>query len=179
MSAAIHVAFVRAVMIGREGLRREVLLGMFDRAGAAHPTSYLATGNVSFAVDPARLGEVVDAVEADLAALLGRATPLFVRTLDELRDLVASDPFADPPMPDVVGREVTMFRDRVPAHLDLPIESPRGDWVVFAAREREVLSVQRLVDGRTQSPGGRIERLAGQTATTRAIGTIERIVAKL
>ncbi len=116
-----YVAFVRAVMIGREGLHRPVLLDMFERAGAADPVSYISTGNVSFTVTPERLDDVVVAVEADLARLLGRPTPVFVRLFDDLAALVDSDPFAAAPFDDVDARLVTFFRTAVPASMALPM----------------------------------------------------------
>lgn len=174
-----YVGFVRAVMIGREGLHREVLLDMFERAGAASAVSYISTGNVSFECDPARLADIVDAVESDLAALLDRYTEVFVRSHDELRSMHDSDPFATSPDEQPDHRLVTMFRRAVPDTLNLPIESPKGYWVAFAAGPREVFSVTREIDGRTQDPGGVIERLADERATTRAWSTIERIRTKL
>jgi uncharacterized protein (DUF1697 family) len=175
-----YVAFVRAVMIGREGLHREVLLDMFERGGAPGAVSYLSTGNVSFAAEPGSVDSVVDRVESDLEQLLGRPTPLFVRSLADVAALVDADPFATAPFDDVYARLVTFFRTAVPGSLALPMVAPNGDWEVFASGRGEVFSVTRAWPDRQPSdPGGVIQRLAGQPATTRALGTIERIVAKL
>lgn len=173
------VAFVRAVMIGREGLHRVVLLDMFERAGASDAVSHITTGNVSFSADAVALDDVVDAVEADLAALLGRETPLFVRSLTDLFALVDTDPFANQPFDDVYARLVTFFRAAVPASIALPMRAPNGDWEVFGAGRGEVFSVTRAwPDRQPQDPGGVIQRTAGEPVTTRALGTIERIVAR-
>ena len=167
-------------MIGREGLHRQVLLDMFERAGAADAVSYISTGNVSFSVEPARLDGVVEAVEAELEALLGRATPLYVRSLDELIDLVERDPFGAAPFEDVYARIVTFFRNGVPESVEVPLDARNGDWAVFAAGPSEVFSVTRAwPDRQPQDPGGLIQRMAGEPVTSRAIGTIERIVQKL
>lgn len=174
-----HVAFVRAVMIGREGLHRTVLLDLFERAGAVDPVSYISTGNVSFSPGSAGVGTIVERVESGLEALLGRPTPLFVRTVDEIVELLDRDPFTAAPFDDAVAFEVTLVRDRVPSGLTLPVDSPDGRWSVFAADDRHVFSVQRIVDGTTRSPGGVIARAVGEPVTTRAIGTLERIAAKL
>jgi uncharacterized protein (DUF1697 family) len=176
----LHVAFVRAVMIGREGLHRDVLLAMFERAGADDCVSFISTGNVSFRAEPGGVSAIVEQVEDDLEQLLGRATPVFVRSLGELATLLASDPFADPPVDAVRGCEVSFFRSAVPDHLDLPMSASNGDWVVFGTGPREVYSVTReRSDRQPSSPGGVIERTAGEPITTRALGTLERIAAKL
>lgn len=163
-----YVAFVRAVMIGREGLHRKVLLDLFTDAGARDVVSYISTGNVSFSIDPGALPALVDEVERGVTDVVGRQTEVFVRSLDALVATRERDPFADQPYPDAQDLLVIMFRDGVPDRLDLPIASPRGDWIVFAAGPGEVFGVCRDVDGRRQSPGGVIERMAGERMTSRA-----------
>jgi len=174
-----YVGFVRAVMIGREGLHRQVLLDIVEDAGGIDPVSYISTGNVSFDLDDDELPDALEAIEGAIEHVVGRPTPVFVRSLDELVALHASDPFADAPFTDAQDLVVIMFRDRVPASLDLPITSPRGDWAVFGAGPREVFGAVRDVDGRRQSPAGVVERIAGEQMTSRAWSTIERIVSKL
>ncbi len=175
-----YVAFVRAVMIGREGLHRDVLLDLVTAAGGHNPVSYISTGNVSFDVtDDVDLDALVDELERGITDVVGRPTEVFVRRLDELADLHDRQPFSSTPFPEFQDALVIMFRDAVPDRLHLPIESPRGDWVVFDAGPREVFAVNRDVDGRRQSPGGVVERLAGERMTSRAWSTIERIVSKL
>jgi uncharacterized protein (DUF1697 family) len=176
--ATTSVAFIRNVMIGREGLMRDVLLGMFASAGATDLVSYLSTGNVSFQGDePHRVCELV---ETDLERLLGRVTPVFVRSLEELVALVDADPFAEPPAGPVRDEVVTLFRERVPDHLVLPIAAPNGDFVAFGAGPAELFSVViDRHDRQPSAPGGYLERLAGEPVTTRALGTIERVVARL
>jgi uncharacterized protein (DUF1697 family) len=180
MAVGTHVAFVRAVMIGRDGLHREVLLECFGRAGAANAASHLATGNVSFEVDAESLPDLIDRVERDLELVLGREAPLYVRSLDELAELVARDPFVGAPFDDVYARIVTFFRARVPTTFELPLVAANGDWSVFGAGPRELFSVTRAwPDRQPQDPGGVIQKLAGEPVTSRAIGTIERIVRRL
>lgn len=166
-------------MIGREGLHRDVLLDIVERSGGRGPASYLATGNVSFDLGPGELPAAVEAIETGIEQVVGRETPVFVRTLDRLVELIESDPFDSSPYPEPRDRLVTLVRDRVPAGFELPIVADRGDHHVFATAGAEIFSVTREVDGRTQSPGGVIERSVGEPVTTRAWGTIERIVTKL
>jgi len=167
-------------MIGREGLHRSVLLEMFERAGAVDAVSYISTGNVSFAVAPDHLDHVVTSVEADLDRLLSRPTPIYVRRLDELVEMLERDPFSSAPFDDVHARLVTFFRCAVPPSVELPLSAPNGDWSVFDTGPAEVFSVTRAwPDRQPNDPGGTIQRIAGEPVTTRAISTIERIVAQL
>ena len=123
MKLTTYVGFDRAVMIGREGLHREVLLDMFRRAGATDVVNYISTGNVSFALPEDQIDELIASVGRDLDELLGRPTPVFVRSLEELLAMLDQDPWRRAPHDDVIDRTVIFFRDRVPNDLPVPLES--------------------------------------------------------
>lgn len=118
-ATAEHVAFIRAIMIGRQGLHREVVLDLFRDAGALDPVSHLATGNVSFRAHPRDLDDIVGHVEEGLEATAGRPKLLYVRRLTHLVAMVDADPFAAAPSHDAPQREVVFVPGRVP-----PIELP-------------------------------------------------------
>lgn len=175
----VHVAFVRAVMIGREGLHRQVLLEIFGRAGGHDARSYISTGNVSFTAPERDVPALVEVVEAGVAEVVGRPTPVYVRRLDELEALIAADPFAESPIARPAERTVAFFRSGVPASIEVPSWSDRGDIAVVATGPREVFCVNQEVDGRLRGPGGWIQRIGGEPVTTRAWSTVNRIVDKL
>jgi uncharacterized protein (DUF1697 family) len=163
-------------MVGREGLTRDVLVGIFADAGAEDPVSHLATGNVTFReVDDER--GLVDRVELGLAGVLGRNEPVFVRAVDQLREQVETDPFRDAPFDDVHERCVS-FTNGTVRGLDLPMGTARGDAIAFAARDEDIFSVTRLVGGRPGTMGRILERTLGRALTTRNWNTIERIVGR-
>lgn len=173
-----HVAFVRNVMIGREGLTRAVLLEIFRRNGAEDPVSYISTGNVGFGL-PAREVPALSAdVERSLEAVIGRQEPVFVRSLGWLADRVDERPFDGAPFENPHERIVSLAPGPPPVVPELPLISERGDFAVFRIDGTEVYSVSRLVDGTTRSPGGVVERLCGRPITSRSWNTIERVVAK-
>lgn len=163
-------------MVGRQGLTRDALLRVFVDAGADEPVSHLTTGNVSFGYDGSTRGFQRD-VEAGIANILGRREPVFIRSIAALRRAVAKNPFADPPFADVFERCVS-FTDVSAKSLELPMTTPRGDAVVFAADARAVFSVTRQVDGRPGNPVRLIERALGRPVTTRNWNTVERILRK-
>lgn len=177
MSLRTYVGFVRAVMIGRDGLHRSVLLDLVGAAGGVDPVSYLTTGNVSFRAEPDAVDGVVRELEAGFSAVVGRATPVIPRTLDHLEELVERAPFDEPPHDAPIARLVTMARHELDADIELPIMSPRGGYRAFEVEGGDVFSITIDTGGRVQDPGGLIERTVGVPVTTRAWGTIERIVA--
>jgi len=58
-----YVGLVRNVMLGREGLHRDVLLRVVDAAGGRSAASHLTTGNLMFDTAPSRLEDVVRRLE--------------------------------------------------------------------------------------------------------------------
>ncbi len=170
-----HVAFIRYVMIGREGLHRDVLLGIFADAGAIEPRSHLATGNVSFEWNASSLAGLIEATQTGIERTIGRFEPVFVRSVVALQRSIQSLPFRDPPISDVGHRCVT-FTEKSVAHLELPIVSSREDAYIFAADGTDLMSVTRLIDGRGGNVNRMIEKALSCAATTRNWNTIERIV---
>jgi uncharacterized protein (DUF1697 family) len=170
-----YAAFIRAIMIGREGLTRVVVLDAFQSAGAVDPTNHLATGNVAFDADPRSVDLLVAQVSARLSEVKGRSTPIFVRSLDELASTRWDDIFASRP----AGYDKDLLVTFVPGHappLDLPLAGPKDLSVVFDHRPGALFSASRSVDGQTSNPGGMIEKALGVPVTTRAVGTITKVL---
>jgi uncharacterized protein (DUF1697 family) len=161
-------------MIGREGLTRDVLVRMFLDAGADAPVSHLATGNVSFGLTGPS-GPLRRAIEAELAQVIGRREPIFIRTLAALRRDVRDDPFADLAIDDVYERCVTLTDERVDG-LTFPVTNARRDVVVFAAHGRDVYSVTRRIDGRAGTPSALLRQRLTRPFSNRNWNTIEHIV---
>ena len=174
-----YVGFVRAVMLGRDGLHRSVLLNLFRDAGAANVVSYITTGNVSFDADLDGLDGLVSHAERGIERVVGRRTEVFVRAADALAAMQDDDPFQHQPLELPHEQAVAFFYDTVPDGLELPIRSPAGDVVVFAARRRELLSVSVRENGLSRGAGGLIEKATGERVTSRAWSTVERILDKL
>ena len=168
--------FVRNVMIGRNGLSAEVLLELVARAGGHEPRSHLATGNLTFSASPELLEVIRAGIEDSVELVLGRRENVFIRSVASLASAVRSDPFAEMMADDVYERCVTFVPAEPRASLSLPMQTPRGDVVLFDCRAGGVLSITRLISGRPGQPGRFLESTLGLRVTTRNWNTIERIV---
>ncbi len=171
-----YAVFIRNVMVGRQGLTQIELLRAFTAAGALEPVSHLSTGNVSCDLrEPVALFRA--RVEAALAAILKRSEPVFVRPLAALRAQAARDPFAEAPK-DRIHERCVLFTGAQVTALAVPLETARGDAVVFAVDGPDVFAITRLVGGRPGSPGRLVEKALGRPLTTRNWNTILHILAK-
>lgn len=172
---ARHAAFIRNVMLGREGLNQEVLLSIVERADATAPRSYISTGNVTFSAAPSTIPQVTARIEAGIADVIKRHERVFVRSIPELESMLSSGPFTKLAF-EAHDRYVSFTLEPIGPTVEVPFQSGRGDIIALDRTVREVFSATRLVRGRATGPGPFIEKKIGQPITTRNWNTIVRIV---
>jgi len=143
----------------------------FEAAGFTDVKTVLSSGNVVFTSRRASESLLQAKAEAAMRKRLGREFVTIIRSVDDLRDLLASDPYRDFP-PRNAKRVVTFLRDAPATQLTLPIE-------VDGARILHVLGRDVLVDY-LPSPKGPvfmtlIEKTFGKVTTTRTWETIAKV----
>jgi uncharacterized protein (DUF1697 family) len=170
-------AFFRNVNLGRPGKpTREQFVKAFEQAGGKDVRSFLTHGNAVFSASSKRAAQAVlrDACKR-LEAVCGLTEPAFLRGLDSLAKLVASDPFADGPDDDIYERCVSFVPAKALSLVELPVITARRDVEIFAAGDEEFLSVSRKFTASPGSPNAWLEKNLGLSATTRAWNTVVRI----
>lgn len=175
----IYVGFIRAVMVGRDGLHRQVMLDAFEQSGATSPINYISTGNVSFEADAQKMTAMTEEIEQRLESIVQRRTEVFVRSLDELVAMAESEPFTGHPLTGSVAESVAFFYDKAPTDDLLPLVSKAGDVAVFGEDARHWYTVAKVENGLSRGSGGMIEKATGERVTSRAWSTIDRILTKL
>jgi uncharacterized protein (DUF1697 family) len=106
------VALLRAVNVGGTGkLPMTELKAMCEAAGFQSVRTYIASGNVVFQSRKTE-AQVKDALEAVLAAYVGKPVGVMVRTAAEMAAVLASNPF--PNMPS--NRTITYFLEGTPGN---------------------------------------------------------------
>src|SRR5687767_10427662 len=103
-----YIAFLRAINVGKHNrIRMEDLRVLCSDAGLEGVRTYLQTGNVLFETELTE-GEAATLIEETLAAHGLRNVVAAVRQRDELAALMATNAFANHPMPEY-GQLVTLF----------------------------------------------------------------------
>ena len=175
-----YAAFLRNVNLGRPASpTRRQLEAAFLESGAATAESFLVNGTLVFTLAPGARPRAVAARACEaMRASCGLREPVFVRSVEELRRLVASDPFAGQV---AQGRDACCIsflgapRKGLPA---FPVVTTRGDLELLATEDTHVLSVSRWVGKSAGSPNAWLERTLGEPATTRNWRTVVRLVEK-
>ncbi len=86
------VAFVRGINVGGKTVKMAELKKMFESLGFGDVSTYKASGNVIFDSDESA-PTITKKIESGLHKLIGSETHAILRTMDELKVLVAAGPF--------------------------------------------------------------------------------------
>ncbi|MEV5440238.1 DUF1697 domain-containing protein [Streptomyces sp. NPDC052682] len=170
-----HVVFYRSMNLGHPGSPdRATLESALAAAGARAVRSFQTNGTVLLeADDPVCV--VAEAAKA-LEAAAGYTQPAMVRGLDLLVDVLAGQPFDGHEDSRTYRETFTFFDGGRPIALELPWTNAKGDITLVELREGLALSIIRKQGSNAGGPTAEIERMAGVPATTRTLGTIERLV---
>jgi len=90
-----YFAFLRAINVGGHTVKMEALRRNFEELGFAGVETFIASGNVIFETGNGPVTELENRIEAGLAETLGFKPVVFLRTLPELTQIVACQPFPE------------------------------------------------------------------------------------
>lgn len=170
-----YVAFLRGINVGgNKVIKMEDLRAVFDDVGCLNVSTVLASGNVIFEAaedDPATMTALA---EEGLSNAFGTEIGVILRTFEQIRSIVEADPLAEF-MDRADARFLVSFLGQPPhSKLQLPYESPYGDFRIQTVTEGEVYSIG-LPGGRTTDAMKLIEKEYGPKVTTRSWGTVLKI----
>ncbi len=142
----------------------------FAAAGFTNVKTVLASGNVVFDARAASRETLARKCER---AMQGKVFPTIVRSLDDLRALLESDPFAGEKLPMGAKRIITFLQQPFTAKLALPIRS--HDAALLSVRDCEAFS--SYVPSEYGPVFMRlIEKTLGKDVTTRTWDTVKKII---
>jgi len=165
-----YAAFLRGVM--PMNCKMPELRKAFEKAGFEEVRTVLGSGNVVFDARAASGTALERRAEKGMEEHLGRSFLTIIRSVEELRDLLAADPFASHRVPAGAKCIVTFLRkapERPPPRL------PEKDGArILAVRGREVFTAYE------RTPRGPvfmtlIEKTFGQEQTTRTWDTVKKV----
>ena len=201
------VALLRAVNVGGRTATKGQLTAALADAGLTEVSTFLASGNVLFAVPPTALSDGIPPasrpangsdptgqptgaswskaeraalelrIEGHLQALLGFTVVTFVRSDTELAALAAADPF--PTADPSVTRQVAFLKTPATPAAQAAIRalSTDRDTLVVAAQDMWWLARDGI--GRSALKPGALDTAAGQPVTARSVTTVRRLAALL
>ncbi|PTY00250.1 hypothetical protein DB345_01515 [Spartobacteria bacterium LR76] len=160
-----YVALLRAVNVGGTGkLPMTELKALCEEAGFQDVRTYIASGNVVFR---STLGEKAarSALETRLQAHMGKPVQVFIRTAEEMADVVKRNPFSREPG----NRVAVLFTDApLPADPTIGITGQKTEQLALGKRELFILYPNGMGTSRLRLP-------AEKTGTVRNINTVAKL----
>lgn len=173
--------FLRNVNLGRPGAPTRVQLEQaFANAGGTEPQSFQVNGTLVFSArSMAGAERVLRKALKLLHAECGLVEPGCVRSVEELVPLVGARAFKRYDPDEVYELCLSFACDRATSLAGkLPLDNPKGDVRVLSLTAGNALAVSWKLGASPGSPNHFLERVTGAPWTTRAIGTIRRLVEK-
>jgi uncharacterized protein (DUF1697 family) len=172
-----YVAFLRGVNVGGHTMVKtsDICQGLSAR-GFANVKGYKQSGNIVFDTGDADADRVAGEVRKVIYGLIEKDVGVFLRTMDQVREMVRLDPFRDVANGDV-KTFVTFYSVEPKVAVKLPLRSSEGDAEIILVRGGEAFGIGYPKDGRYGASYGKIEVKFGTPSTTRNWNTIKGIAA--
>jgi len=174
-AAANWAVFLRAVNVGgRKPLPMARLRELLADVGARDAATYIQSGNAVFAASSNDGDAIRSALEEALERELGFEVPVVLRGVDDLKAVLAANPFADSGTPDN-WVHVLLSRDEPTGPLELESERFAPDECRLVGRDVFV----RYPNGvaRSKLTGATVSRALGGTVLTgRNVRTLARVI---
>ncbi|MYY05700.1 MULTISPECIES: DUF1697 domain-containing protein [unclassified Streptomyces] len=173
----LYIAFLRGLNVPGRSVKMERLRGLFTELGLASVRSHIQSGNVFFETDETDRSALAARIGGHLATTLGYSVAVCLRTVPELKALIALDPFKDITVTDDMRCCVVFTTERIDPDLALPLLSPKKDMEIIGSTEYDAFVVWYLLNGKAPAAKGFQEKVLGRDATTRYFHTVVKILA--
>lgn len=175
-----YAVFFRNLNLGRTNCPDKAQLeAAFLSSGAETAASFLTNGTLVFSArNRTAARKVLACARKALQAACGLREPAYLREVEDLGALVASQPFRSLAPGSVYACCVSFLPEKYAAPADWPQASARGDVNILRVSPTEVLSVSHLIGKSPGSPNAFLEKLLASPVTTRNWNTALRLVAK-
>lgn len=153
------------------------LRAAFESWGFQNVKTLLATGNVLFDSPKTDVQSLTQSIEEKLKETFGYDIDVILRTIEQIRELVDSTPFADIEVTPDTRLYVTFLAEKPSSGLKIPYESPEKEFKILDVADGAVYSVLTLIaNTRSIDAMGILEKEFGKKITTRNWNTIRKIV---
>ena len=174
-----YVAFLRAINVGGHTVKMDHLRSLFESMRFANVETFIASGNVIFDSKTKSTIALEKMIEKQLQAGLGYEVKTFIRTLNEIAEVVREESRHTSDLEAPGNILYVGFMSVHPEETAIKkLASLVDDVNDFRVREREVYWLRRTNLGESQYSGGIIEKTLRTPVTFRNSTTVKKILAK-
>jgi uncharacterized protein (DUF1697 family) len=171
-----YLAFLRGINVGGRKVLMGELKNAFESLGFKNVKTLIASGNVAFDTPKADLEALSDKIGEKLKETFGYEIGVILRTAENLRKMVVSNPFKNVKVIPGVKLYVTFYLEKPKTGSEIPYQSLKKEFRVLKVSDGEIFSVVDLSQGgRTVDFMNVIEKEFGKKVTTRNWNTITKL----
>ncbi|HUS09257.1 MAG TPA: DUF1697 domain-containing protein [Pyrinomonadaceae bacterium] len=174
-----YFAFLRAINVGGHTVKMDYLRSLFEGLGFSNVETFIASGNVIFDSSSKSSRSLEKKIETTLEKALGYEVLTFVRSVNELTEIAAYQPFA---RSDINAAGHSLYVGFMP---DRPGEAAKQGLLSLATKDhdfhvngREVYWLCRTNFSDSTISGALLAKTLGMPATLRNSTTIKKLAAK-
>lgn len=172
-----YFAFLRAINVGGRNIKMDQLRQIFTDMGFAHVETFIASGNVIFDSSESNRKALEQTIEAGLQDALGYRVDTFLRTLQDLKDILEYEPFPPEEISDN-ALYVGFLAQEPDSEQVKALQGFTSDIDFFQVHGNEVYWLCRKSISKSKFSGAKLEKALTMPTTLRTIRTVQRLVAK-
>lgn len=170
-----YVALLQGINVGKhKRIAMSDLKAIVEGLGHTEVKTHLNSGNVVFTAAEGSNERLADELEAAIASELGLDVPVIVRSGEELREIVANNPFPEAAADHKTLHVTFLDRELAPEQAAALAEIDRGDDDYRIAGANVYLYYPNYLTGATFMPNG-FGKAQGVVSTSRNWRTVTRL----
>jgi uncharacterized protein (DUF1697 family) len=173
-----YFAFLRGINVsGQKLIQMTDLAKIFTDAGYSNVKTFIQSGNVVFDSPETDVEIVEMKLDRAMTKSLGYHIEVFLRTAEEIKQMIDMQPFHSIDENTDVKKYVTFTGQLIPDLVELPMLSPIGDVELIRISGNNIFSLAHPAkDGRYGFPNSFIEKMLRIPTTTRNWNTVCKMV---
>ncbi len=173
-----YIALLRGINVGgHKKVPMAELRSLYESLKFNHVTTLLNSGNVVFEARKTSEATLIKKIEEAFQKNFGFGSNIVLRTMSDIKQLIAMAPFKSIKVDKNVRLYVTFLGSTQKSSLKLPYTSPEKDFRILKKTDREVFSVLTVKTAKSVNAMAFIEEEFGRDVTTRNWNTIQKIAA--
>jgi uncharacterized protein (DUF1697 family) len=173
-----YVAFLRAINVGGHVVKMDDLRRRFAQLGFTEVETFIASGNVIFSSPSRDAAALEKKIERQLEKSFGYEVKAFVRTLAEVADVAARQPFDDSRVKTAGAYCVGFLAARLPPAAAKSVLALKNGEDDFHVAGREVYWISTKRQGEAVFSNALLEKTLKMRSTFRGVRTVQKLAAK-
>jgi uncharacterized protein (DUF1697 family) len=173
-----HIAFLRAINVGRHTVAMQDLRELFGDLGFKGVETFIASGNVIFVSPSTNAGALQKKIENHLLESLGYEVSAFIRTDAEVAAIARYKPFTESELQAAATFCVAFLAEPLNAAARKAVMSLRSDIDDFHVNGREVYWLSKNKQSESTFSNARLEKILKARATLRGAKTVAKLAAR-